>query len=170
MKLHFAFVGLMGCGKSTVGSLAARRLRMRFVDLDACLVARYGPIADIFAEQGEAGFRAHEYAMLEEIVAGPQVLLSTGGGLLTHPPSRRLLTQVITIYLDVSVAALTQRLRDSAIVRPLVGALPTEQRVSELYEARKALYGTATYRINGEQPLVKVVDEVVQLVRSLGAV
>ena len=78
---HIAFVGLMGSGKSTVGVLVAKRLKLRFVDLDAAVEAKHGAIATIFASLGEAAFRAFEYEALREAISAERAIISTGGGI-----------------------------------------------------------------------------------------
>ena len=54
-------VGYMGCGKSTIGRALARRLKMDFLDMDPLIEQHCGKsIRDIFAAEGEEGFRLHE--------------------------------------------------------------------------------------------------------------
>ena len=65
-----SLTGFMGCGKSTVGALLARRLGVPFLDLDTLVCDREGrSIPGIFATEGEAGFRKIEQECLEEVVA-----------------------------------------------------------------------------------------------------
>ena len=73
-----ALVGFMGAGKSAVGRELAAALGIPFVDTDDLVVAEAGPIPSIFAERGEAGFRALEArivtAALREAAERPCVL------------------------------------------------------------------------------------------------
>src|SRR5512135_1713202 len=91
-------VGFMGAGKTTVGQELARLLGWRFVDLDDRITARAGrSIARIFAESGEAAFRAAESRALAEFVgelagAAPCVL-ALGGGAFVQPANQHLLKQ-----------------------------------------------------------------------------
>lgn len=76
-------VGYMGCGKSSLGRKAARRLGVEFIDTDAVVERDEGAsVADIFCYEGEEYFRRAERAALERIVArGGDAVVSTGGGL-----------------------------------------------------------------------------------------
>src|SRR3954471_2851015 len=83
--------GFMGAGKSTVGRRLAELAGVPFVDLDEAITARAGKsIAAIFAESGEAAFRALEAEELGRALEaqGPQVL-ALGGGALLDPVRRR---------------------------------------------------------------------------------
>ncbi len=74
-------VGYMGCGKSSLGRKAARRLGVEFIDTDAVVERDEGAsVADIFCYEGEEYFRRAERAALERIVArGGDAVVSTGG-------------------------------------------------------------------------------------------
>jgi shikimate kinase len=163
---HVAFIGLMGSGKSTIGALVAKRLKLRFVDLDASIQARHGPIPKIFEDQGLEAFRKYEFEALCEALEGEDTIVSPGGGVVTYEPSRRFLQEVTTIYLEVSVESIVRRLSRSAVVRPLVGATPTYERVRELYEERHPYYESATFRVDAERNINIVVGNVLRLLKK----
>lgn len=82
----------MAVGKSTVGPLVAARLGRPFVDLDAAVVAAAGrPVAQIFASEGEAAFRAAELRALEAVLRRPGIVVALGGGTLHQAAARRAL-------------------------------------------------------------------------------
>lgn len=164
---HIAFVGLMGSGKSTVGVLVAKRLKLRFVDLDAAVEAKHGAIATIFASLGEAAFRAFEYEALREAISAERAIISTGGGIVTHEPSRRLLAEMTTVYLEASVECIVRRLSASSVLRPLVGAAPTCAQVRQIFQARRRHYEAATFRVNAEESTDRVVARVLRLLRGV---
>ena len=83
---NIVLIGMMGCGKSTVGRLAAERLGMAFADTDARVEAEAGrAIPDIFASEGEEGFRARELAVSEALARERGLVIACGGGLPTRP-------------------------------------------------------------------------------------
>ena len=83
--------GPPGSGKSTIGRLLATRLGLPFTDLDAVIVETDGrPIPQIFAEEGEPGFRAREKQALADMAARPRHVVALGGGALLNPECRAL--------------------------------------------------------------------------------
>ena len=83
---NIVLIGMMGCGKSTVGRLAAEKLGMAFVDTDERIEGDTGrAIPDIFAQEGEAGFREHELAVSRALAREQGLVIACGGGLPTRP-------------------------------------------------------------------------------------
>lgn len=82
MEKNIVLIGMMGCGKSTIGALLAQRLGRELVDTDALIEEREGrSIAAIFAEAGEEYFRTLEQAVSEELAARRGLIIACGGGL-----------------------------------------------------------------------------------------
>jgi shikimate kinase len=85
-------IGYRGTGKSTVGRLLADRLGWTFRDADTELETRAGrTVAEIFAAEGEPGFRDREAAVLADLVTRPDHVIATGGGVVLRPANRDLL-------------------------------------------------------------------------------
>ena len=77
-------IGFMGSGKTTVGRELARRLQIPFVDLDSVIIEQAGmTIPEIFAREGEEGFRHRETQALESLYAVEGSVVATGGGVVT---------------------------------------------------------------------------------------
>src|SRR5919199_4786137 len=115
--MDVVLVGLPGSGKSVVGRRLASHRQAAFVDLDAEVEREAGAsVADIFAAEGEAGFRARELAAIEAL--GPpdggsaiSRVISAGGGALVNPRSRWLLLRGrLAAWLDVRPEVAAQRL------------------------------------------------------------
>lgn len=82
MGKNIVLIGMMGCGKSTVGKLLARRFGYTLMDTDAIIEVRENrTIADIFAADGEAYFRALELELCRELGGQQNLVISCGGGL-----------------------------------------------------------------------------------------
>lgn len=113
--------GFMGAGKSTVGKLIARRLKMNFLETDRLIEKKAGlPISGIFKKMGEKKFRRMEEEIIRKISAkGPGVIALGGGSLLSAANRRMLSSTGIMIYLKCSPAILAKRLAGS-VNRPLL--------------------------------------------------
>jgi len=81
--MHLYLYGPPGSGKSTIGQILARRLDLPFIDLDAFIECTAKQrIPDIFACEGEGGFRMREAAALDQVAHGPSAIIALGGGAL----------------------------------------------------------------------------------------
>ena len=141
-------VGFMGSGKTEVGSRIAALLGVPFVDLDERISAAAGKaVPAIFAEHGEAHFRALESQTLRELEPMlPQgVVVATGGGSCVDPDNRAWMrAHGIVVWLDASLAALEARVaRDGS--RPLYADGPA---LALLFVARRAAYTEAAHRVD----------------------
>ena len=85
MKDNIVLIGMMGCGKSTVGKLLAKAIGFAFVDTDEEIEAAVGrSIPRIFAEEGESFFRDWELGIAEELAGRKGLVIACGGGLPTR--------------------------------------------------------------------------------------
>lgn len=134
-------VGMMGAGKTTVGRLLARRLKLRFLDADQELERRCGvKIPLIFEIEGEAGFRSRESQVLAELTALDGVVLGTGGGaVLSQHNRRRLAARGTVVYLRATPEDLSERVRHDRN-RPLLATPDPLARLRELHAERDPLY------------------------------
>lgn len=134
-------VGMMGAGKTTIGRLLARRLRMRFLDSDQEIERRCGvKVPLIFEIEGEPGFRARESQVLAELTALEGIVLATGGGVVLAPANReRLAAAGTVIYLRAKPEDLYERVRNDRN-RPLLATPDPLARLRELYVERDPLY------------------------------
>lgn len=85
MRDNVVLIGMMGCGKTTVGGLLAKKLGFTFVDTDQYIEEALGrSIPDVFAKEGEAFFRDWELGAAEELAQRRRLVISCGGGLPTR--------------------------------------------------------------------------------------
>jgi len=133
------FVGFMGAGKTSVARKLARSAGIAAVDMDTYIERRCDMrVREIFAESGEAGFRAIETEVLRELACGEPRLVSCGGGVVLAQVNREILREHgFVVYLQVTAAEAASRISDLSS-RPLFGDLEQAQRVIEgrlpLYE------------------------------------
>jgi shikimate kinase len=134
-------IGMMGAGKTTVGRMLARRLRLQFVDSDREIEARCGvKIPVIFEIEGEAGFRAREALAIEALTAMQGVVLATGGGAVLAEQNRRCLAAHGTVvYLSAKPEDLYERVRHDRN-RPLLAGGEPLARLRALHVQRDPLY------------------------------
>jgi shikimate kinase len=140
-------VGMMGAGKTTVGRLVAERCGVGFVDLDDLIVAAAGrTIPEIFAADGERGFRDLE-AEAAASVAGERRVVAAGGGIVTRPEVVDLMRRTgIVIWLDAAPETLAERVGTGA-GRPMLSGDPAG-RLRELARRREPAYrGAAHHRV-----------------------
>jgi shikimate kinase len=168
VKSHVALIGFMGAGKSTLGKRLALELNVPFVDTDAAIVARHGPIARIFEREGEAAFRQREFEAVLAALDGPPGVLALGGGAVTHgATSARVAERTLRVYLDVPLPVLVRRLSRSRTVRPVLGTTSVAERVEALLAERAPLYREADLVVKaGERSRLVVVREIAELVRA----
>ena len=118
--MNLIFVGPMGSGKSTVGRLAAVALRREFADTDEWIEGASGlSVGEIFAREGEAGFRERETAALRALLGPGDRVVATGGGIVSSGANRTLLRAGgLVVLLLASPATLWRRLAPQAGNRP----------------------------------------------------
>jgi shikimate kinase/3-dehydroquinate synthase len=162
--MDLVLVGLPGSGKSAVGRRLSRRHEAVFVDLDEEIERDAGrPIASIFAEEGEPGFRARERRAIEALgPADPRPGLSrviaTGGGAPVDPRNRWLLYRGrFAAWLDAPPEILAQRIRNSPVPRPLLSGRDPVAAMRGLAAVRAAFYEPAL-RVNGIVGLAGIVE------------
>lgn len=131
--------GFMASGKSAVGRELAQRMEVPFHDLDELVVAKVGmSVGEIFAAQGEDGFRQREVEALTEIVALESAVVALGGGTVVSEINRRILRKAgCLVWLNTPRSTILARLADAAGDRPL---FESPVQVARLFEARLDQY------------------------------
>ena len=132
----------MGAGKSAVGRRLAQDLKLDFVDSDSEIEARTGvDIGFIFDKEGEQGFRRRERQMIAELTKRDGVVLATGGGAVTDPDNRRLLSARGTVvYLKASVDQQAERVKYGRGRRPMLANRDPAEALQALMDIREPLY------------------------------
>ncbi|GAA3971264.1 shikimate kinase [Allohahella marinimesophila] len=138
---NLVLIGPMGTGKTTIGRLAASELGWVFVDTDKEIEARCGAdIPWIFDVEGEAGFRARETAVLAEMLGREQVVIATGGGVVSQACNRELLEHAgHIVYLHTSAEQQYERTRQDTR-RPLLQTADPLRTLRRLMAEREPHY------------------------------
>lgn len=168
-------VGMMGAGKTSVGTAVARQLGVPFVDSDEEIVkAAQCSIAEIFARDGEPFFRARETEILRRLLRGKPCILSTGGGAFLSAQNRALIDESgVSVWLRADLDLLWQRVRYKA-TRPLLRTQNPRETLRQFYEERVPLYALAdvvidsTFDLSIEDMAAKVVAVLAERTEVLG--
>ncbi|RXK53229.1 shikimate kinase [Oleiharenicola lentus] len=171
MDTNLYLVGFMGTGKSTVGRLVARQVGFDFVDSDHEIERLQGkPVSQIFAEQGEAAFRAMERGFVERGHPAKRCVVSCGGGLIVPPGMLELLRgRGVVVCMHAPIDTIIQRTLH-ATHRPLLAVENPEQRLRDLYAQREALYRrSGTLVLTDKRPLREIAAHVLRVYRQEAA-
>lgn len=159
-------IGPPGSGKTTIGKLLAKKLNLRHIDTDQEIESQTGrKIADIFLEDGEAGFRNIEREIVLATLQQDSAVISLGGGsVLDSEVSEKLKAESLVVYLEVSISNAAPRVGFNTD-RPLLVANPRQQWL-QLFAQRKGLYEMlGKYRVSTDNKKPKsVAEEIVGLV------
>lgn len=162
---NIVLTGFMGTGKSTVGRVVAERLGRRFVDTDALIESRHGPIPRLFAEHGEDHFRRLEREVAAELAAASGLVVATGGRTMLDPANQATLGASGTVVcLAASVEQLVLRLQDEAGDRPLLEGDDPAGRITALLAEREAGYARFPQVATDGRTPAEVADAVIALV------
>ena len=133
------FIGMPGCGKTTVINLCKEKYGKSVWDTDEYIVNLHGNISDIFSRHGEEYFRGLETDAVREICKKDDCFISTGGGCVMRKENVKLFKDSgKIIYLKASKQTLLKRLEGDTS-RPLLAG-NMEERLTELYNKRAAVY------------------------------
>ena len=134
--MNIILSGFMGCGKTTIGKIIARKLNLDFIDTDKLIEEREGrKIREIFDTDGEGYFRDKEHEICAELSREDNKVIATGGGALTFNRNKEVLSKSgRIIFIDVDLDTIIKRIGNDSR-RPL---LNSETRT--LFDGRNPIY------------------------------
>jgi shikimate kinase len=151
-------IGMMGCGKTTVGRILADALGYGFVDSDSLVEQTTGmSVADIFAQQGEAAFRDLETQAIAQLSSMGRLVVATGGGAVLRPANWEIMREGLVTWLDVPLEALASRVVAAGVnSRPILAENASGEdpyhaalkRLTSIWEKRKDLYLGAEIQVS----------------------
>ena len=154
LKKTVVMVGMMGAGKTAVGTALARLLAVEFRDSDEEIIrAANRSIAEIFERDGEAFFRARETEVISRLLRSSPCVLSTGGGAFLAEANRRQVREMgISVWLRADLDLLWQRVRHKT-TRPLLRTANPRETLGELYLLREPHYAQADLVVDSSPDL-----------------
>ena len=132
--------GFMGCGKSTSGKPAAKKLGCGFCDTDDLIVRTLDmSIPDIFEQKGEPFFRKTEAEIVKSL-CGKTIVAACGGGAMLNPDTAKAAREAgaAVVFLDIPFEICYERIRNDEN-RPIV-ARSTKEELEELFNIRRSVY------------------------------
>ncbi len=168
---NLVITGFMGTGKSAVGRIVAERLGREFVDSDELIKARAGrTIPEIFAQDGEARFRAMEADVCRELSVGRGWVVASGGWMLGSPENRAAVEAgSLVVCLHADVPTLVNRL-GGADGRPMLADADWQMRLERLLAQRQPTYRSFPLQVDTSQLTTEqVCDRVLTLWQSFSA-
>lgn len=173
LKKTVALVGMMGAGKTAVGRALAARLQVPFVDSDAEIEkAAAMQISEIFARDGEPFFRSRETEVINRLLDGDHVILSTGGGAFLSETNRALIAQKgVAVWLKADLDLLWDRVRHKD-TRPLLRTDNPYETLRALMAQREPLYARAGVAVEAEKSFTveEMTTKVLAALRAHGGI
>ena len=168
MEKNIILTGFMGTGKTTVGQRLAERLQRPFLDSDALIVQRDGrSIADIFAEDGEAVFRAWERRVALELAQRQGWVIATGGRLMLDAENAAALSASGLVYCLTAVPQTILARVQGGAKRPLLSGPDPTERIQRLLDERREGYGRFPQLSTDGKTADQIVDELLEEIAHL---
>jgi shikimate kinase len=145
---NLVFLGMMGSGKSSIGSLVSRKLNLPFIDIDSLIVENTGMcISEIFEKKGEDYFRNLEEKITLKCLKKIKTVVSLGGGaFINNKIKKEILANHFSFWLNCEESILIKRIKNSK-KRPLAFK-STDQEIRTIIKKRSKIYSNAQFKIN----------------------
>ena len=164
---NLVFLGMMGSGKSSIGSLVSKKLGLPFIDVDSMIIESTGmSISEIFEKKGENYFRNLEEKITLKNLKTINTIISLGGGAFINEKIRKeVLANHFSFWLNWDDLVLIKRIKGNK-KRPLASK-STEQEIKAIINKRKKIYSKANFKINcnklKKSEIVKTVIKIYEL-------
>jgi len=148
VKKNLVLLGMMAVGKSTLGKIVAKKLKLQFIDTDKNVENNNTmKIKDIFEKRGEKFFRAEEEKEVLKSLKRENCIIALGGGAFLNNKIRDdILKSAISIWLDTNIKTLEKRVKWNE-KRPLLKKNNSYKMIKKIYLERKKIYKLANYKI-----------------------
>ena len=165
MKKNLVLTGMMGVGKSTIGKRLAKKLKLKFYDIDKIIEKKEKKtITEIFETKGQDYFRKIEKKISLDILKKNNSVISLGGGAFINPMIRKESeNSSISFWLDLKLDSLMIRLRNVK-KRPLLNQENLKETINKIYSERKKIYNRSDFRIKcNSMTIDQIVGKIIKL-------
>ncbi len=161
--MNISLIGMMGCGKTTIGKLLASYTGYSFVDIDELIVQKEGvSIPQIFEQKGEDYFRSVESQLLKQLLNKDNQVISTGGGIVKLDGNLKLLKEKSKVfYLKACADVLYERVKEDNN-RPLLKTDNVKLKIESLLNERCSFYERAHFIIEADKMPEYVVSQIIE--------
>ena len=167
LNKNLVFLGMMGSGKTSIGSLVSKKLNLPFLDIDSLIIENTGmSISEIFEKKGEDYFRNREEKTTLKCLKKIRNVISLGGGGFINTKIRKeILANHFSFWLSCDESILIKRIKGSK-KRPLAFK-STDKEIRTLIKNRSKIYSNAQFKINCDKltksEIVKKIIEIYEL-------
>ena len=172
MKKKIVLIGMMGSGKSTVGKILSKTLKLNFIDSDILIEKKCGlKISEIFDKYGEKYFRRKEEEIVLDTLLNdkkPCVVALGGGAFLNKKLQKIILKETISIWLDTTIELIYKRCKKSN-QRPLLcksNDKKLRKVIKDLLKIRKPIYSKAKFTVKTNEKPIKVCKKILIYIKS----
>ena len=174
MKKKIVLIGMMGSGKTTVGRILSKSLKLNFIDTDILIEKNCGiKIRKIFDKYGEEYFRRTEEKIILDILLNkktPGVIALGGGAFLNKKLQKIILKETVSIWLDASIDLICKRCKKSN-QRPLLNKKNNNKNlrkiIKDLLKKRKPVYSKAKFIVKTNEKPFKVCNKILICIKNL---
>ena len=162
MNKSLVLTGMMGVGKSTIGRLIAKKLKIKFIDVDKLIEKKEKKsVKKIFDESGEDYFRKIEEKITLKILKNKRTVISLGGGAFINKEIReKVLSSCVSVWLKVNFDELILRYNKNDR-RPLLNKKTLDVDIKKIYQSRKKIYGLANFKVDCDNiSKTQIVDKI----------
>jgi len=149
---NLVFLGMMGCGKSAIGKMVARNLKLEFRDADTEIeIAAGRSVPEIFADYGETEFRRLELRVIDRVLSEGPVVLALGGGAFMAEETRAAIAKnALSVWLKADIDIILERVGRRPGKRPLLKTGNPREIIQRLMVERDPVYAEEDLHITSK--------------------
>ncbi len=148
MKKNLVLLGMMAVGKSTIARIVAKKLKIKFIDIDSIIQKNNSlTIAEIFERKGEKFFRREEEKEVLRHLKKDNSIIALGGGAFINKTIRKnILKTAKSLWMDLDIDIINDRVKNNN-KRPLLKKENNRDKLIQLYNKRRKIYELADHKI-----------------------